>query len=269
MVLPGPHLQPVVLYRGGRGHGVPPRAAEPLHRLPQLGVAGQRPQRVEHVVQPRPAQPVQQGARSTPASSAAGCPRRAARGRTPPCACSSSGTPAHCGCRPRPGCSSIHCRLPMMAAVRRSGPPAGIERLVHVQGDRERAVDAGHIDRGATEEHRLLLPGGDRRLDPRLRTAQVRQAVNVLGKVSHTPPRQPGFCAARAKARGLQALLWCSAPADPGGQDVTDADHPGEAPALQDGEVPEPVRQHQVGRLLDCGVGSGRNRVPRHPPRNR
>jgi hypothetical protein len=143
------------------------------------------------------------------------------------------------------------------------------ERLVHVQGDRERAVDAGHIDRGATEEHRLLLPGGDRRLDPRLRTAQVRQAVNVLGKVSHTPPRQPGFCAARAKARGLQALLWCSAPADPGGQDVTDADHPGEAPALQDGEVPEPVRQHQVGRLLDCGVGSGRNRVPRHPPRNR
>jgi hypothetical protein len=41
---------------------VPPRAAQPLHRLPQVRVAGQRPQGVEDVIQSRPAQPVQQGA---------------------------------------------------------------------------------------------------------------------------------------------------------------------------------------------------------------
>ena len=40
MVLPGAHVQPVVLYRGGRGDGVPPRAAQPLHGLPQVRVAG-------------------------------------------------------------------------------------------------------------------------------------------------------------------------------------------------------------------------------------
>ena len=54
----------------------------------------------------------------------------------------------------------------------------------------------------------------------------------VAGDKSAAPPRQPGFCAARAKARGLQALLWSSAPADSGGQDVTDADHALEAAAL-------------------------------------
>jgi hypothetical protein len=93
------------------------------------------------------------------------------------------------------------------------GSPGGDEGLVHVQGDRECAVDAGDIDRGATEEQRLLLPGGDRRLDPRLRAAQVRQVIDVLGKVSHCPPRQAGFCPARVQARRLPAdRVWCGLP---------------------------------------------------------
>jgi hypothetical protein len=62
VVLPGAHMQPVILHRGGGGDSVPPRAAKPLHRVPQVEVAGQRSQGVKDVVQASAAQPVQQGA---------------------------------------------------------------------------------------------------------------------------------------------------------------------------------------------------------------
>jgi hypothetical protein len=45
------------------------------------------------------------------------------------------------------------------------------QRLVHVQGDRERAVDAGDVHRRVPEEHRPVPAGADRHLDRMLRTA--------------------------------------------------------------------------------------------------
>src|SRR4029453_15546803 len=64
--------------------------------------------------------------------------------------------------------------------------------------------------RGATEEHRLLLPGCDRLLDPLLRTAQVGQVIDVLGKLSHGPPGQPILCAARVQASAHQPIRGCT-----------------------------------------------------------
>jgi hypothetical protein len=49
------------------------------------------------------------------------------------------------------------------------------------------------------------------RLDCRFRTAQVRQAIDVLGKLSHRPPRRPVFwsLASRHGSRQLiRAVLW-------------------------------------------------------------
>jgi len=55
------------------------------------------------------------------------------------------------------------------------------ERLVHVQRDRERAVDAADAHRRLIREQWPVSAGGDRRLDCLFRTAQVRQAIDVLG----------------------------------------------------------------------------------------
>ena len=186
VVLPGPHVQPVVLHRGGGGDGVPPRAAEPLHRLPQVGVAGEWPQGVEHVVQARAAQPVQQGAGVLQHD-----PRLLALAE-------------------QLGDELAH---PLVAPVEHRGvvvvadvgvlqhplqvaddgggaqawSPGGDERLVHVQGDREGAVDTGDTRRRLILEQWLVAAGGDRRLDCLLRTAQVRQAIDALGQLSHDP----------------------------------------------------------------------------------
>ena len=48
-----------------------------------------------------------------------------------------------------------------MAAVRRSVPGRD-QRLVHMQGDRKRAVDTGNVHRGLTVEHRPCPASGDR-----------------------------------------------------------------------------------------------------------
>ena len=76
-----------------------------------------------------------------------------------------------------------------MAAVRRSA--GRDQRLMHVQGDRERAVDTGNVHRGLTVEHRPCPASGDRPLNLLLGTAQVREAINALGKLLHSPPRRP------------------------------------------------------------------------------
>jgi hypothetical protein len=115
-----------------------------------------------------------------------GCtPSASSSGISSPSACGTSGTPARCGCR-QVGVLQHPLQVAHGGGGAQVRPAGRDERLVHVQGDRERAVDAGDIDRGATEEHRLLLPSGDRLLDPRLRTAQVRQVINVLGELSPT-----------------------------------------------------------------------------------
>jgi hypothetical protein len=57
VVLPGAHVQPVVLHRGGGGDGVAPGAAEPLNGLPHARVAGERSQGVDHIVETSASQP--------------------------------------------------------------------------------------------------------------------------------------------------------------------------------------------------------------------
>src|SRR3954452_25094890 len=44
-----------------------------------------------------------------------------------------------------------------------------------------------------------------------------------------------------------------------------EADDPERAPVLHDGEVPEVVLEHDVGRLFDRDVGLDRDRVGSHP----
>ena len=57
---------------------------------------------------------------------------------------------------------------------------------------------------------------GDGLLDLLLRTAQVRQAVDVLGKLSHSPPRQPvlGARSRPGKALASRSGLWLRSPPD-------------------------------------------------------
>jgi hypothetical protein len=53
-----------------------------------------------------------------------------------------------------------------------------------------------------TQEHWLVPAGSDRLIDQLFRTAQVRQAVNALGKLCHDPPhRRPAFAGGRVEAR--------------------------------------------------------------------
>jgi hypothetical protein len=197
-------MQPVVLQRGGGRDGVPPRAAQPLHGLPQVGVAGQRSEGIEDIVQACAPQSVQQGAGILQHD-----PRLAALGEQP------------WDELPHPLVAPVEHRgvmvvaqvgmlqHPLQVAHDRGSAQVGAvgrdQRLVHVQSDRERAVDAGDVHRGSTKEHRPCPPG-DRRLDRLLRTAQVRQVVNVLGKLSHSPPRQPVFCVTCVQARLSQLI---------------------------------------------------------------
>jgi hypothetical protein len=62
-----------------------------------------------------------------------------------------------------------------------------------VQGDREGAVDAGDAQRRLIWEQSPVSAGGDRRLDCLLRTAQVREAIEVLGQLSHDPLLAAGW----------------------------------------------------------------------------
>jgi len=54
---------------------------------------------------------------------------------------------------------------------------------MHVQGDREGAVDAGDAQRRLIREQSPGSAGGDRRLDGLFRTAEVREAIDVLGQL--------------------------------------------------------------------------------------
>jgi hypothetical protein len=58
--------------------------------------------------------------------------------------------------------------------------------------------------------------------------------------------------------RWSTTLTRCAAllgwPADPGGEQVPEADHPVDAPPLHDGQVTEAVQEHDLGRVLDRRV---------------
>ena len=183
---------------------MPPRAAEPLHGLPQVGVAGQRPQGVEHVVQPHVPQPVQQGAGVLQHD-----PRLAALAE-------------QLGDQlPHPLVAPVEHRgvmavadvgmlqHPLQVADDGGGAQVGSagrdQRLVHMQGDGKRAVDTGNVHRRLIREQRPVSARGDRRRDCLLRTAQVREAIDVLGKLFHDPLLAVGRSSpgARVEARAL------------------------------------------------------------------
>jgi hypothetical protein len=54
-----------------------------------------------------------------------------------------------------------------------------------MQGDRKRAVDAVDAHRRLIREQSPVSARGDRRRDCLFRTAQVREAISVLGQLSH------------------------------------------------------------------------------------
>src|SRR5215471_15661804 len=56
--------------------------------------------------------------------------------------------------------------------------------------------------------------------------------------------------------------------ADSGREEVAEADHAADRVVLHDGEVAEAVKQHDLGRFFDGGVGAGRLRVGGHPVRD-
>jgi hypothetical protein len=165
---------------------VPPGAAEPLDRLPQVGVAGQHSQGVEDVSQSSAAQPVQQGAGVVQHD-----PRLAAVAEQlgdelthpliAPVEHRRVVVVAELGVLQHP------LQVADDGGVAQVGSAGGDERLVHVQSDRERAVDAGDIHRRLIPEQWPVSASGDRRLDCLLRTAQVRQAADALWQLSHDP----------------------------------------------------------------------------------
>jgi hypothetical protein len=82
---------------------------------------------------------------------------------------------------------------PLQVADRGRGaqvrPTGRDERLVHVQGDGEGAVDPVER-RPLVAVHRPLEPGPDGGVDLVLRPAQVGQVVDVLGELGHGAPRR-------------------------------------------------------------------------------
>ena len=62
VLLPSPHVKPIVLDRRGGRNGVAPRTSQPLHRLAVAGIHRDRAQCVEYIMRAHLAQPVQQRA---------------------------------------------------------------------------------------------------------------------------------------------------------------------------------------------------------------
>src|SRR5437867_13052375 len=63
MVLPGAHMQPIILNGRGRSYAVSPGGAQPLDRAPVDWVAGAHPETVDDVVETHRPQAMQQAAR--------------------------------------------------------------------------------------------------------------------------------------------------------------------------------------------------------------
>ena len=184
MVLPGPHVQPVVLDRGGGRHGMPPRTAQPLHRLPVARVGRDAGQGVEHVVRAHLAQAVQQRAgvlehdpRREPLVEQLGDelahPLVAAQEYRGVVVVADAGV--------------VHHPLQVADDRRRAQirPACRDERLVHVQGDSEGTVHVAEPGGPRRQEDRISAPGPDRLVDALLRAADVGKAVDVLGKLAH------------------------------------------------------------------------------------
>ena len=61
----------------------------------------------------------------------------------------------------------------------------GNQRLVHVQGDGERAFRAAEIDPAGRQEHRAAPAGAQRGIDQRLRAGEIGPLSDVFEEVVH------------------------------------------------------------------------------------
>ena len=181
LLLPGAKVQHEV--RGGRGRGdrVAPHRAQPLRVPPQVRVAGDPAEPVEHVAAAHLPQPVEQLARVV---------EHDARG--PPRADELSDQVADPGValgEDRGVVAVADARVPhhvVEVADDLRGPEVGAagrdQGLMHVQGDRERRAEAVESQVGLVEVHRVAGAGDLLHLG--LRPAEVREAVDHLGNGS-------------------------------------------------------------------------------------
>jgi len=159
------------------------------------------------------------------------------------------------------------------AAGPRAIPLSGLYRLPGDEPDRETTLERGDLitaveipaRRYAANSARTgswPMPEADPAARPTSRRSRGRR------------PASPGRNALEgAGARGRVGLTRCAAllgwAADPGGEQVSEADHAVDAPPFHDRQVAEAVQEHDLGRVLDRRVPSRGLRIPGHPGRHR
>src|SRR5208337_1035529 len=183
-MLPSLHMQAVVLHRRGGRDGVAPGRAEPLDAAAIVGVAGDAPEAVEHVVGALLAQAVEERARVLEHDA-----------RLLALADQLRNELAHALVAPQE-----HRRVVVVADAlvlehvlqvadhlggAKIASTGGNQRLVHVQCVGEGALDAAKVDAAVCQEDRPACRGGDGALNFLFRAADVGQAVDVFGKVAH------------------------------------------------------------------------------------
>ena len=98
--------------------------------------------------------------------------------------------------------------------------------------------------------------GLTRTIDPRHFFPTLESAVTAFrqetGAEWTTADQDTDHLTGRTRLTRCAALLGRSA--DPGGEQVTEADHTVHAPPLHDGQVTEAVQEHDLGRVLDRRV---------------
>ena len=184
MMLPGPHVQPEVLDRGGGRHGMPPRAAQPLDRLPVARVGRDRGQGVEHVVPAHQAEPVEQRAGVFEHD-----PGRQALVQQPgdELAHPPVAVDEHRGIVVVADARVVQHRLQVADDPRGAqiGSARRDQRLVHVQGDGEGTVRVTEPGGPWWQEDGIVSAGPDGLLDALLLAADVGQAIDVFRKIAH------------------------------------------------------------------------------------
>ncbi len=186
-MLPGPHVQPVVLHRRRGRDRMTPRRAQPLHSWAVPLVASDAGQRLQNVACTHVVQPVKQGPRVVqhhPRSVALVEQLRDELGHAPvaPQEHRRVVVVTDIAVLHHPPEIADDPSSPQIVATRRN------QRLVHVQRDSKRAVDLVDTDRPVCGPERAPAAGRHRLVDQRFRTADVRQPVHARRKATHVAP---------------------------------------------------------------------------------
>lgn len=183
-MLPGPHVQAVVLHGCGGSNGMAPRAAEPFHSLTVPGIAGDRPKRLNGVVRPHLAQFVHKYPRVLEHDTGRVTFLNELREEL-----------SHALVAPKedrgimivPDFWIVHHMFQVADQWRGSKIRAARwdQRLMHVQSDSERALHATERHRVPAEKPETFSCCPDGGLDNRLGTANVGDTFDVLSKLTH------------------------------------------------------------------------------------